>query len=273
MVRGIGGASVDGGVRVHPAAGGCEEAVASTPTGLAGYVQEDLTFAQTSGEIDVDGVGSIGYAYVLTHSGGRDYFNAFGDLVVREGLLGDRTVFQWQDGNAHRLLRVRDNAGVSMRLDWSDEGVTVTSDPRSDGVISSSSAAIDSSGVTSFVDPSGIQSALAYENDLLSRVTHASGAVTEVSYRNVPIKAGLARRVEMSRSVTHDPDKRSPLGRGKASMRETRVGIPATTPRQNCGVRAIRVRVWYAPVRRSHVPGLGIQLIGSHAFAAAGRQR
>jgi YD repeat-containing protein len=181
--------NVDAGVQVSPASGGVFDADASKPSGLNGYVLEDLVFRQTPGVLPTrDSVGVVEYAYSLVYRGGlTDYFNTTGDLVARVDGFGARVDYVWDEGAAHRLVAVIDGAGNRATINWTGVGVEIVTPQRSDGVGVKTVLETAGGRLISVTDPAEEKVVFTYQDTgLLERVVSASGAVTEVSYQTLP---------------------------------------------------------------------------------------
>jgi YD repeat-containing protein len=199
--------NVDSGVQVSPASGGVFDADASKPSGLNGYVLEDLVFAQTPGVLaERDGVGSVEYAYSLVYRGGlTDYFNTTGDLIARVDGFGARVDYVWDQNASHRLIAVIDGAGNRATMNWTGVGVEIVTPQRSDGVITKTVLEITGGRLVSVTDPTEEKIVFTYQDaGLLERVVSASGAVTEVSYQTLPSTVNPQVAVDQVRVIDQD---------------------------------------------------------------------
>jgi hypothetical protein len=179
--------NVDAGVQVSPASGGVFDADASKPSGLNGYVLEDLVFHQTPGVLPVrdDATGGVEYGYSLVYRGGlTDYFNTAGDLVARVDGFGARVDYVWDQGASHRLIAVIDGAGNRATMNWTGTGVEAVAPARSDGVVAKTVLEVVGGRLGSIMDLTEEKVVFTYQDGgLLERIVSASGAVTEVSYQ------------------------------------------------------------------------------------------
>jgi RHS repeat-associated protein len=196
--------NVDSGVQVSPASGGVFDADASKPSGLNGYVLEDLVFAQTPGVLpERDSVGVVEYAYSLVYRGGlTDYFNTTGDLVARVDGFNARVDYVWDEGASHRLIAVIDGAGNRATINWTGVGVEIVTPQRSDGVVAKTVLETAGGHLISVTDPTEEKVVFTYQDTgLLERVVSGSGAVTEVSYQTLPSTIAPVTAVDQVRVI------------------------------------------------------------------------
>jgi RHS repeat-associated protein len=231
-LAGVGFIDTRGGVRVMPSrsAQGAFAADASAPSGLAGYVGDDVRFSQTPGVLPAREDGAAGeraYAFVLRELGGLvSYFDAAGDPVAKLDVHGGRVDWEW--GPGHRLREVVTETGVVTELDWSDPGlVAVQVRAGADGVVRPvGTVELDGGRLSAVVDATGARTTVRYApSGLVERVGAASGAVTDVVWQGLPDGSVVVERVTVT-----DPE----TGERVVERRwEAVAGLPSGWPAQS----------------------------------------
>ncbi|KAA9108017.1 RHS repeat-associated core domain-containing protein [Microbacterium rhizomatis] len=206
-LAGLGRIGVTGGLTVFPASGGAYAADASAPSGLAGYVLGDVVFSQTSGVIPARADGQVGdreYAFMLSQTGGTTtYFSATGQPLTHMDAFHNRNDWVWESSGSYRLLRAIDELGMSTGVDWSNPALVAVT--RTTGTRSGASSVVELSGgeVTAVVDPTGARVAVGYDTPgRISRISGASGAVTEVSWQTLADGSTAVDRVRVLDGLT-----------------------------------------------------------------------
>lgn len=194
----IGSSFVDvaGLKRVYPASGGSYLLDSSEPSGLKHYKLHDLEFTPAAGILPRrTGAGQVSYSYELAYDDGRaDYFDTNGNLVARVDRNDNRTDITWRSraNNVWQPTSIIDSFGLVTTFDYSTAGqVKVVSPERSDGVVPTTTIAVSSTqGVQSVTDAVGNKTSFSYTpvsgapKPLITRITAATGARTEVSYQS-----------------------------------------------------------------------------------------
>ncbi len=196
--------NVLGDKRVYPASGGSYLLDPNEkPSGLQHYKLHDLKFTSTSGILPRrPGAGQVSYAYELAYDDGRaDYFDVNGNLVARTDRLGNRTDITWRPraNNVWQPTSIIDSFGLATTFDYSTAGqVKVVSPARSDGVVATTTIAVNASqGVQSVTDPVGHKTSFTYApvsgapKPLITLITAATGARTAVTYQSPSYQTGL----------------------------------------------------------------------------------
>ncbi|WP_308798530.1 RHS repeat domain-containing protein [Agromyces silvae] len=207
-VGGVAYVDTQGGVRVIPSRGvqGVFEADATAPSGLASYIGDDVRFAQTPGVLPprADGVlGEREYAFVLRELGGMvSYFDAAGDPVAKLDAHGNRVDWRW--GPGHRLKGVVTEHGVVTELDWSDPArVEVRSRAGAGDARPVGTVELDGGQVAEVTDASGARTTVTYApSGLVEQVGTASGAVTRLTWQQLPDGTSAVQRVAVTDPAT-----------------------------------------------------------------------
>jgi len=201
-VAGVGFVDVSGGIRVVPARGDVFDVDDTVSSGLRGYEFADLRFEQVSGVVPVRSDGLVGerwHAFRLLELGGAvSYFDAAGNPVARIDRFGARTDWQWADGASHRLQRVVSPVGVVTAFGWSEPDRITVSTRAGSGPASVWTIERDGGRLVGVVEPGGAHTRVTYsETGLVSRVSAASGAATEVSWRPSSDAGAAVERVRI----------------------------------------------------------------------------
>jgi RHS repeat-associated protein len=201
-VAGVGFVDVEGGVRVFPANRGVFPADASVPSGLSGYVLEDLRFEQVADVLPARADGLAGereYAFRLIELGGTvSYFDAVGNPVARVDAFENRTDWSWARDGSHRLVTVVTDVGVVTELDWADPARVEVSTRAGAGPASVSVVELDGGRLAEVVDAAGGRSMVGYTAaGLVSRLGSVSGAVTEFSWQRLTDGSAAVDRVRV----------------------------------------------------------------------------
>ena len=223
-----------GQLTVYPADGGSYVADSEFPSGLHDYVLADMTFLITSGTLPARCSSTdpncavpdpVDYSYEITYDDGRvDYYDANGNLVVRTDRFCSPTApdpsascnrtdvtYQQISNDQWQPSAIVDAYGLTTTFTYSGNSVTVSSPPRSDGVISSSTIQFDDQNrVQTVTDPVGRTSTFSYTPvsgspyEYLNTVIGPAGAQTSVAYTQAAYPGAAVLIYAQSLTVTDE---------------------------------------------------------------------